>query len=306
MIKALILARGLGTRMQRDEAGAHLTSEQQQLAQRGAKGLMPICGRPFLDFLIAELLDAGVTQIALVIGPEHDMLREYGGSLNAKFQQPNPPAPFPKREGGDVNTRTPPFLLGKGAGGLGSPCIHFCLQEQPLGTANAVLAGRDFTGDDDAIVLNSDNLYSTETLKLLVEQPRGASYVAGYERDALIGRSNLEAERVKRLAVVQADEGGTMTCIIEKPDQPDNFATNGRVLLSLNCFRFAPRIFEACAKVGKSPRGEYELPEAVVYLKDVLGEPVRVLPTTGLFIDMTSRGDVAAVERLLIHRKLGF
>ena len=37
-------------------------------------------------------------------------------------QEPNPPAPFPKREGGEEadNTLAPPSLLGKGAGGLGS------------------------------------------------------------------------------------------------------------------------------------------------------------------------------------------
>jgi glucose-1-phosphate thymidylyltransferase len=169
-----------------------------------------------------------------------------------------------------------------------------------------VLAGREFAGDDETIVVNSDNLYSMETLSLLVAQPRGASYVAGYDRNALLGRSNIEPERVSRLAVVQADAGGNMTRIVEKPERPDDFATDGRVLLSLNCFRFTSGIFAACARIDKSPRGEYELPDAVAYLQHTLGEPVKVLPTTGLFIDMTSRGDIAAVEQLLANRVVGF
>lgn len=273
MTKALILARGLGTRMQRDEAGAQLTDEQKQLAGQGAKGLLPIAGRPFLDYLVAELLDAGMKQIALVIGPEHDLLREYIESANRRIGE--------------------------------SGRLAFVIQEQPLGTANAVLAGKHFAGADDTIVLNSDNLYSTETLKLLVAAPVGASYVAGYDRDALMGRSNIEAERVQRLAVVQADGDGDMIRIVEKPEEPEAFATQGRVLLSLNCFRFSPRIYEACAEVPKSSRGEYELPDAVALMQR-RGEPVKVLYTTGLFIDMTSRADIAEVERLLGGRKLSF
>jgi tRNA uridine 5-carboxymethylaminomethyl modification enzyme len=35
-------------------------------------------------------------------------------------EEPNPPTPFPKREGGAGGALTPPSLLGKGAGGLGS------------------------------------------------------------------------------------------------------------------------------------------------------------------------------------------
>ncbi|MBM3980534.1 MAG: glycosyltransferase family 39 protein [Planctomycetes bacterium] len=42
--------------------------------------------------------------------------------LMRRGEEPNPPAPFPKREGGEIamSSLSPPSLLGKGAGGLGS------------------------------------------------------------------------------------------------------------------------------------------------------------------------------------------
>ncbi len=57
--KAVILARGLGTRMRRDDAGAELSAEQASLADSGMKAMIPV-GRPFLDYVLSGLADAGV------------------------------------------------------------------------------------------------------------------------------------------------------------------------------------------------------------------------------------------------------
>ena len=77
--KAVILARGLGTRMQKDDGSAPLDDRTADLASRGLKGLIPIHGRPFLDYVIAELLEAGLNEITLVVGPESDELRVRDG-----------------------------------------------------------------------------------------------------------------------------------------------------------------------------------------------------------------------------------
>ena len=61
----------------------------------------------------------------LMIGQSEDSARALvvASMLSLAAQQPNPPAPFPRREGGEEEdgTLAPPSLLGKGAGGLGSP-----------------------------------------------------------------------------------------------------------------------------------------------------------------------------------------
>ncbi|MHB1298941.1 MAG: hypothetical protein ACYC0B_10480, partial [Gemmatimonadaceae bacterium] len=58
---AVILARGLGTRMRVDD-GALLAPTQLPAAAAGAKGLIPVGegGRPLLDFVLSELADGGV------------------------------------------------------------------------------------------------------------------------------------------------------------------------------------------------------------------------------------------------------
>ena len=74
--KAVILARGLGTRMRRADSGAALDTGQEKFASAGLKAMIPI-GRPFLDYVLSALADGGFRHVCLVIGPEHDAVRDY-------------------------------------------------------------------------------------------------------------------------------------------------------------------------------------------------------------------------------------
>ena len=75
---AVILARGLGARMRKADGGAALGEAQARAADTGLKAMIPI-GRPFLDYVLSALADAGVRKVCLVIGPEHDAVRTYYG-----------------------------------------------------------------------------------------------------------------------------------------------------------------------------------------------------------------------------------
>ncbi len=79
MDKAVILARGLGTRMQKSDDSAALDAAQAAAADTGVKAMIPI-GRPFLDYLVSALADAGYRQVVLVVGPDHEAIRtDYRG-----------------------------------------------------------------------------------------------------------------------------------------------------------------------------------------------------------------------------------
>ena len=70
------LARGLGKRMREQaQTGARVDAAQAEAADRGVKAMIPI-GRPFLDYVLSALADAGYTETCLVIGPEHGAIRE--------------------------------------------------------------------------------------------------------------------------------------------------------------------------------------------------------------------------------------
>src|SRR6478672_5039803 len=123
MDTAVILAAGKGSRMRRVQDSAQLTSRQTEIAQTGLKALIPV-GRPFIDYVIAGLADAGYQRVCIVIGPHHDALREH--VFNYRHVQLD---------------------------------IHFAIQREALGTANALAAAKGFVDDVPFSLINSDNYY---------------------------------------------------------------------------------------------------------------------------------------------------
>jgi len=71
MHPVVILAGGHGTRVQ------HLTGPDQP------KALLPVAGRPFIDFKFASLAAAGVTDVVLLVGQGAAPLREHVGGGEA-------------------------------------------------------------------------------------------------------------------------------------------------------------------------------------------------------------------------------
>ena len=259
--KAVVMARGLGSRM-RKAAAAALTPEQASAADAGVKGMINI-GRPFLDYVISALADAGITDVCLVIGPEHDRMREYY-----------------EHEVSLTRVR-----------------VHFAIQEKPLGTADAVLAAESFAAGEHVLVLNSDNYYPVHTLRALREL--GAAGVATFERDALVRLSNIDPERVAKFSVVRIDAHGYLAEIIEKPDEATIASLGDRVFVGMNSWSLPPQLYEACRAITTSVRGELELQDAVNYARDAMGVPFKVLEFHDGVLDMSSRGDIASVaERL--------
>jgi dTDP-glucose pyrophosphorylase len=72
----------------------------------------------------------------------------------------------------------------------------------------------------------------------------------------------------------------------------------------MNCWRFGPAIFEACRRISPSPRGEYEIPDAVEYAMHRLGEPFRAVRVHGAVLDLSSRQDVASIASRLAGVKV--
>jgi glucose-1-phosphate thymidylyltransferase len=250
---AAILARGLGTRMRRADCAA-LDSAQTAAAEAGTKGMIPV-GRPFLDYLISALADAGYQDICLVIGPEHAAVRErYACEA--------------------VPTRVD---------------VHFALQPEPRGTADAVLAVEAFAGGEPFLVLNSDNYYPVEALRAL--RMLDGCGLAGFERASLVREGNLGAQRLAAFPVARAAADGRLEGLVDG-------ARGDGDLVSMNLWMFTPAIFAACRDVAPSPNGELELPNAV-RLAVSRGERFTVLPFRAAVLDLTSRADIAFVtERL--------
>jgi UDP-N-acetylglucosamine diphosphorylase / glucose-1-phosphate thymidylyltransferase / UDP-N-acetylgalactosamine diphosphorylase / glucosamine-1-phosphate N-acetyltransferase / galactosamine-1-phosphate N-acetyltransferase len=239
-----------------------LTSAQQVAADAGAKGMMPF-GRPFLDYVISSLADAGITSVVLVVAPDADAIREY-------FTVTHPP------------TRV---------------SVHFAVQELPRGTADAVLAARDAVGNAPFLVLNSDNLYPVEACRALAVA--GGAGLVAFDADVLVRESGIDADRVLRYALLDIDDNNELTAIVEKPAADHVLATRATRWVSMNLWAFTPRIFDACTRVTPSARGELELADAVMLAIRDLGERFHVVRMREAVLDLSSRADIAGVARRL-------
>jgi glucose-1-phosphate thymidylyltransferase len=263
--QAVILARGLGTRMRRDD-GATLSAPERAAAAAGAKGMMPVgaAGRPFLDYVLSAVADAGVTDVVLVVPPDHAATREYY-----------------------TNTAPPRRLR-----------LRFAVQVEPLGTGDAVLAARDAVEDAPFLMLNADNYYATAELHAALGIS-GPGLVA-FEAEALARLSGISPERILRYALLDVAPDDTLRAIREKPAPDDPLALAPERWVSMNLWSFTPLIFEACERVTPSRRGELELQDAVTIAMRELGVRFTVVRRRAGVLDLSQRADIAVVRERLV------
>ncbi|MEO7042932.1 MAG: sugar phosphate nucleotidyltransferase [Gemmatimonadaceae bacterium] len=265
--KAVILARGNGTRMRQSDEGVALDPAQTTAADSGAKGMIPI-GRPFLDYVLSSLADAGFTDVCIVVAPGQNEMRDY------------------------YTTRAVPRRIR----------VSFAVQSVAIGTADAVLAAEEFTAGEPYVVLNSDNYYPSAVLAELRNAP-GAAAVA-FSREGLLRGSNITAERIAAYAVLDVGRDGYLRAISEKPEDGQLLAGNSDIHVSMNCWRLTSEFFRACRDVQPSPRGELELPLAVQYAINILGMKFGVIHADAPVFDLSRRADIPAVAALLAHTEV--
>lgn len=214
----------------------------------------------FLDFVLNELADAGFDALCLVIGPEHDALREYYAG------------PFERVR------------------------VDFAVQAEPRGTADAVLALDDWAGDDRFLVVNSDNLYPAPALAALRHVP--GSGVVGWDALAMVEQSNISADRIAGYAILEVGADGRMIDVLEKPDAATLAAHGPHALVSMNCWLFEPSIFAAARSIRPSHRNEYEITDAV-RAAVAAGTEFDVVSQALGVLDLANRADIATAERAL-------
>jgi glucose-1-phosphate thymidylyltransferase len=251
--------------MRRETEGdaARLSEEQRAAAASGAKGMMPLGSRPFLDYVISSLADAGIEEATLVVSPSADEIREY-------FTSTSPPQRIR---------------------------VRFAVQDEPRGTADAVRSARGVVDDAPFLVLNSDNYYPIESYRELAAL--GASGLVAFEAETLVREGGLEPARVLKYALLDVVESGFLREIREKPAAADPLARRAERWVSMNLWSDTPRIFDACDRIPLSARGELEIQDAVNLAIREMGERFRVLPVHAGVLDLSSRGDVALVASRL-------
>jgi NDP-sugar pyrophosphorylase family protein len=161
--------------------------------------------------------------------------------------------------------------------------IQFVTQEERLGMANA-LAQTSSLIHEPFIVSACDNL---------VNEDHVAALIARFQEPdvkAVLTLMEIPPSQLGKTGIVDL-EGDYVTQIIEKPP-PEEAPTN---IASLPLYIFPPRILDFLSEVQLSPRGEYELQDAIQMFIDDEGQ------VTGVYIKsrltLTGPEDLLAINR---------
>ena len=161
--------------------------------------------------------------------------------------------------------------------------LSYVTQEKQDGTGSAAMLAREFAGDDPFLMVYGDNIVETKIYDELFERAQGAEMalsVKWVEDPYQGGAVYVEGDRV--------------TKIVEKP--PKGTATTN--WNNAGIYVFAPSIFEALDQIELSPRGEYELTDAVHSIVNS-GKPVAWYPIEGFWRDIGRPEDIPHAEEFL-------
>jgi len=155
-LKGLILSGGAGTRLR-------------PITHTSAKQLVPVANKPVLFYGIEALVEAGITDIGIIIAPET------GGEIRAAA----------------------------GDGAAFGAQITYIEQDAPMGLAHAVLTAADFLGDSAFVMYLGDNLLR-DGIKELVDgfrssDPDALILLTPVKDPESYGVAELDGERVVRL-----------------------------------------------------------------------------------------------------------
>lgn len=251
----------------------NLSPEKVAQANQLCKGLIELGGKPFLSYLLENILQAEFKNVYIITGENSKMFRR-AFENNPDFM--------------DLNIQFATQYIQEG-------------REKPYGTADALyqcLEQHPNLKEDTFCVCNSDNLYSSNALKN-IKNANSRQAILAYDIDHL----EYPKERISRFAVMRFNENYDLLAIVEKPEPSrigDYTDAHQKIRVSMNIFLFDGKYF--FKYLENSPphpiRDEKELPTA---LMNMIGDNIQVLgiPIEEHVPDLTSKNDIAILENYL-------
>jgi len=278
--KAVIPAAGLGTRF--------LPATKAQ-----PKEMLVIVDKPALQYLVEELVSAGIEEILIITGRNK-------GSIENHF---------------DYSYELEKTLEEKGKKDLlkivnnisEMSNIYYVRQKRPLGLGHAISCAEAFVGDEPFVVLLGDDIIYTDKDK--GQSPVTKQLVEKYNElqgGTILGVQEVPHENVSKYGIIKPlkkidEKTVAVEDFIEKPsiaEAPSNLAALGRYVLEPEIFSYLKR-----TKPGKG--GEIQLTDAILAMKND-GEKLYAYNFDGLRYDTGDKFGmfVANVEFGLRHEEL--
>jgi len=216
--KVVIAAAGQGTRML-------------GLSKDKSKHLICVNKRPFLAYLMDNLVKAGYIDIVLVVGFKKELMDDFIRDFLSCSEVVKESG---LKEKIKIQTVDQHEILGP--------------KEKEYGTACPIKCVKDIVKKDDFIYVYGDNLFSIDDLKSMnIEDD--FCYIAGLKQD-----------HPEKYGVLIEDGDDFLEEIIEKPKK---FVGD---LINAGLYKFTSEVFDKINEIKKSPRGEYEITDVISLL----------------------------------------
>ncbi|MEI4801440.1 UTP--glucose-1-phosphate uridylyltransferase [Bacillus sp. NPDC077411] len=206
------------------------------------KEMFPVAGRPAIDYIVREAVEAGIEEILIIISRSKNMVMDYFDrslELEMFLSQAEKSHLIPLLETPKVH-------------------IQFIRQSYAKGLGDAVCLAERFAGNEPFAVLLPDLLFINETANALQKT------IAVYNeyKESVIGVKAVKEEDLKLYGVIKGTELAEglydITDIIEKPQTspPSNLAVMGRYV-------FTPEIFPFLNETLPGIGNEIQLTDAI-------------------------------------------
>ncbi len=231
--KAIIPVAGWGTRML-------------PITKSIEKCMLPVGMKPVIDYIVQDLIKAGVNDIYFVVGEQSTQLQDYYG-INIRLND------YLKRAG--KADKLPMVAPLKGV------AVHFLTQSSAGGYGTSVPVGlaSEFIDDDEmAFVIMGDQFFWRQdggsNAADLADLVKSRGLKAG-----LLGNP-VDDDFIPLTGIVDVDSEGNFKSIVEKPtleEAPSNLSNSSFYILN-------KEVFELARTLPANPvRGEFELTDAI-------------------------------------------
>jgi UDP-N-acetylglucosamine diphosphorylase / glucose-1-phosphate thymidylyltransferase / UDP-N-acetylgalactosamine diphosphorylase / glucosamine-1-phosphate N-acetyltransferase / galactosamine-1-phosphate N-acetyltransferase len=236
-------------------------TRMKSLTQELPKPMLKVQGKPILEHILLGLLAAGLKEIFVVTGYRADVIEGYFGR-----------------------------------GERWNACIAYGRQAVQDGTGKAPELAREFVQSDSFLLTYGDILVRPETYQQMVQR---------FGEDKFSGLVTVTgSEDVTKGGLNFFDEAFCLTRLVEKPthEQLETLRREGTlkpgqtVWYNAGIYIFQPVVFDFTARLQKSPRGEYELTDAINSMVQA-GHRVAGMSIAGRWVDVRDPGVLATLEQ---------